>query len=115
MLPNPVSAVQIQECCSADGTGVVPQLPPIVLHVGHNGAYKNRDGVLRTVARIREQASLIERQRLGKRIRTLKVGSSCSFHVSGVSLMESLLTREGALYSRIALVNLKNRLSSGSA
>ena len=68
-----------------------------------------------TLARLREHASLAERQLLGQRILSLEVGHSSSFEVSSISLMKSQLTREGALYSRIASIDLGNNLSTGSA
>ena len=68
-----------------------------------------------TLARLREHASLAERQLLGQRILSLEVGHSSSFEVSSISLMKSQLIREGALYSRIASIDLGNNLSTGSA
>ena len=59
-----------------------------------------------TLARLRDQASLDERQRLGQLIASTSFESAHSIKVDAVNLMESQLTREGAIYSRISSVKL---------
>ncbi len=67
-----------------------------------------------TLARLRNQASSDERQRFGQLIADTKfeVGT---IKVDAISLMRSQLTREGAIYSRISLVNLKKLLPTATA
>jgi len=60
-----------------------------------------------TLARLRNQVSLDERQRFGQLIAGTKFESACTIKVDTVSLMRSQLTREGAIYSRISAVDLK--------
>jgi len=60
-----------------------------------------------TLARLRDQASLDERQRFGQLIAGTKFEPAYSFQVDAISLMRSQLTREGAIYSRISAVELK--------
>jgi 2'-5' RNA ligase len=55
-----------------------------------------------TLGRVREEASPGERRRLGENIASLKTEAKLSFKVESLSLMRSKLTREGALYSRLA-------------
>ena len=55
-----------------------------------------------TLGRVREEASPGERRRLGENIASLKTEAKSSFKVESLSLMRSKLTREGALYSRLA-------------
>ncbi len=64
-----------------------------------------------TLARVRDQASLDERQRFGQLIIStrFKVGT---IEVDAVNLIRSQLTREGAIYSRISSVRLKKPLST---
>lgn len=60
-----------------------------------------------TLARVRDRASFAERQRFGQLI----AGSGFeagAIKVDAISLMRSQLTREGAIYSRISSVRLKN-------
>jgi len=59
-----------------------------------------------TLARLRDQASLDERQRLGQLIASTSFESAHSIEVDAVNLMKSQLTREGAIYSRISSVKL---------
>ena len=63
-----------------------------------------------TVARLRDQASPDERQRFGQLIANTKFETACTIEVNAISLMRSQLTREGAIYSRISLVELKKPL-----
>ena len=60
-----------------------------------------------TLARLRNQASLNERQAFGQLIASTKFEAIHSIQVDAVNLMKSQLTREGAIYSRISSVGLK--------
>jgi len=60
-----------------------------------------------TLARVREQATPEERESLAQLITNTKFTLSYQFTVDGINLMKSLLTREGAIYSRISSVRLK--------
>ncbi len=60
-----------------------------------------------TLARVRDRASLGEREGLGELIAGTEFEASRSFPVEAVSLMKSQLTREGAIYSRISAAELK--------
>jgi len=60
-----------------------------------------------TLARVRDRASLDEREGLGELIAGTKFEPAYSFPVEAVSLMRSQLTREGAIYSRISAAELK--------
>ncbi len=59
-----------------------------------------------TLARLRHQASLDERQRFGQLIAGTRFEAG-AINVDAVSLMRSQLTREGAIHSRISSVRLK--------
>ena len=63
-----------------------------------------------TLARLRDQASLDERQRFGQLIANTKFETASAIEVDAVSLMRSQLTREGAIYSRSSLVRLGKNL-----
>ena len=67
-----------------------------------------------TLARLRDQASLDERQRLGQLIANTKFEAAYTIEVDAISLMRSQLTREGAIYSRISLVELRKPLSTAT-
>jgi 2'-5' RNA ligase len=58
-----------------------------------------------TLARVRDRASLIEREGLGQLIASTEFEAH-SFPVEAVSLMRSQLTREGAIYSRLSTAEL---------
>ena len=60
-----------------------------------------------TLARLRNQASLDERQRFGQLIAETEFEAG-SIKVDAISLMRSQLTRAGAIYSRLSVVGLKN-------
>jgi len=60
-----------------------------------------------TLARVRDRASLGEREGLGELIAGTEFEASRSFPVEAVNLMKSQLTREGAIYSRISAAALK--------
>jgi len=68
-----------------------------------------------TLARLRDQASLDERQRFGQLIADARFEAGYTIEVDTVSLMRSQLTREGAIYSRISSVGLKKPLSTATA
>ena len=67
-----------------------------------------------TLARLRDQASLTERQRFGQLIVSTKFEAAHTIEVDAISLMRSQLTREGAIYSRISLVRLEKPLSAST-
>lgn len=60
-----------------------------------------------TLARLRNQASLDERQRFGQLIAGSRFEAG-AIEVDAINLMRSQLTREGAIYSRISSVRLEN-------
>jgi len=60
-----------------------------------------------TLARLRNQASPDERQRLGQLIANIRFEAAATIKVDTINLMRSQLTREGAIYSRISAVALK--------
>jgi len=68
-----------------------------------------------TLARLRDRASLEERQRLGQLIADTKFEPAYTFPVDAISLMRSQLTREGAIYSQIDSVELGKPLSTTTA
>ena len=68
-----------------------------------------------TVARLRNQAPSDERQRLGQLIAATGFESTHIVEVEAVNLMRSQLTREGAIYSKIAAVGLNKPLPNGTA
>ena len=68
-----------------------------------------------TLARLRNQASLDERQRFGQLITNTRFEAAYTIEVDAINLMRSQLTREGAIYSRISLFRLKKPLSTGAA
>lgn len=60
-----------------------------------------------TLARVREQASPVERQGLGQLIAATKLKPIGPFTVAAIALIRSQLTRAGAVYSRIGAVDLR--------
>ena len=68
-----------------------------------------------TLARLRNQASLDERQRLGELIAGTRFEVAYTIKVDTISLIRSQLTREGAIYSRISAVGLNKPLSTATA
>jgi len=60
-----------------------------------------------TLARLRNQAPLDERQRFGQIIASTKFEAAYTIKVAAINLMRSQLTREGAIYSRISSAVLK--------
>jgi 2'-5' RNA ligase len=67
-----------------------------------------------TLARLRNQVSLDERQRFGQLIAGTGFEASHTIKVDAIHLMRSQLTREGAIYSRISSVRLKKPLSTAT-
>jgi 2'-5' RNA ligase len=55
-----------------------------------------------TLGRVRDEASSNEKRRLGEGVAALKPGEKPSFRVESISLMRSILNREGAVYSCLA-------------
>ena len=64
-----------------------------------------------TLARLRNRASLDERQSFGQLIATTKFKAAYTIKVDAISLMRSQLTGEGAIYNRINSIKLKKLLS----
>jgi len=60
-----------------------------------------------TLGRLRERASPAERKRIGERMIATEFEGGSAMEVSEISLMRSKLTPQGAIYSRIASVELK--------
>jgi len=67
-----------------------------------------------TLARLRDQAPLDERQGFGQLIANTKFEAAYTIEVDAINLMRSQLTREGAIYSRISSVRLKKPLSTAA-
>jgi len=67
-----------------------------------------------TLARVRDQASPDERQRLGELIASTKFEKAYTLPVEAIRLMRSQLTREGAIYSQISSVELGKPLSKNA-
>jgi len=68
-----------------------------------------------TLARLRNWASLDERQRFGQLIASTSFEAAYTIEADSISLMRSQLTREGAIYRRISSVGLKKPLSTATA
>ena len=60
-----------------------------------------------TLARLRDRVSPDERQGFGQLIARTRFETAYGFNVDSINLMQSQLTREGAIYSRIRAVKLK--------
>ena len=60
-----------------------------------------------TLARVRENASMSERQALGELINRTKIEKSLNIEVKSINLMRSDLTRTGARYTLLGSVELK--------
>jgi len=67
-----------------------------------------------TLARLRNQASLDERQLFGQLIACTRFEAAYTIRVDSINLMKSQLTREGAIYHRISSVGLKKPLSAAT-
>ena len=59
-----------------------------------------------TLARLRDRASLDERQNFGQLIASTRFETVYAFNVDSIYIMRSQLTREGAIYSQLSLVGL---------
>lgn len=68
-----------------------------------------------TLARLRNQVSLDERQRFGQLIAATTFEAACAIDADAINLIKSQLTREGAIYTRIKSVRLEKPLSTGAA
>ena len=68
-----------------------------------------------TVARVRNQATPSERERLGQLISATRFETAYTIKVDAIDLMKSQLTREGAIYTKISSAGLDNPLSSTTA
>ena len=62
-----------------------------------------------TLARLRDRASPDERERFGQLIADTKFEAGYTIEADAINLMKSQLTREGAVYSRLSFVDLKER------
>jgi len=93
---------QLQQCIESNlaRLGFAPESRPFTPHL--------------TLARLRNQASLDERQRFGQLIADTRFEAAYTIEVDTVNLMRSQLTREGAIYSRISSVGLKKPLSTAT-
>lgn len=67
-----------------------------------------------TLARMRNEASLAERQKLGQLMAKTSFETSYKFEVNSINLMRSQLTPRGAIYSQIGSVALNTPLSTAS-
>jgi len=80
--------------------GFVPESRPFTPHL--------------TLARLRDRASLDERQGFGQLIAGTRFEEAYTFKVEAINLMKSQLAREGAIYHRISSVGLKKPLSTAT-
>ncbi|MBA7478975.1 RNA 2',3'-cyclic phosphodiesterase [subsurface metagenome] len=62
-----------------------------------------------TLARLRDRALPGERERFGQLIDITKFEAGYTIEADAINLMKSQLTREGAVYSRLSFVDLKER------
>ena len=67
-----------------------------------------------TLARLRAQTSPDERQRFGHLIANTTFEAACTIEVDAISLMQSQLTREGAIYNQINSIRLEKPLSTAN-
>jgi len=67
-----------------------------------------------TLARLRNQATPDERNRLGQLVAATRFETAQTIEVENINLMKSQLTREGAIYSKISSVGLNKPLSTGT-
>jgi 2'-5' RNA ligase len=59
-----------------------------------------------TLARLRDNAGLLERQKMGEIIAKTEIETNMIIQVSSISLMRSQLTRNGAIYTRLSSIGL---------
>ena len=64
-----------------------------------------------TLGRVRENASPDERRHLGEVVSSIKVNLRPFFTADSVSLIRSILTRQGAIYNQISSVKLQGNLA----
>ena len=88
-----LSRLQRQIDSSLKSLGFTPESRPFNPHL--------------TLARMRDRATPDERQRLGQLIEGTSLEEIYSFRVDAINLMKSQLTREGAIYRRLAAIALK--------
>lgn len=60
-----------------------------------------------TLARVREDATPVDRQSFGEKVTTARLDTTLSWQVEEVCLMKSQLAPTGAIYSRLATIKLK--------
>ena len=60
-----------------------------------------------TLARLRGKASPKERQTFGEQVRSISLEAGTSFVANSVSVMRSQLTPKGAIYTRLAFIELE--------
>ncbi len=91
---------QLQQCIESNlvPLGFAPESRPFTPHL--------------TLARLRDRASLEERQRFGQLITDTRFKAACTIEVDAINLMRSQLTREGAIYNQISSVRLKGLINS---
>ena len=65
-----------------------------------------------TLARLRDRASLNERQSFGQLVVGTRFEAVYGFNVDSINLMRSQLTSEGPIYNQISSVKLKKHLST---
>jgi 2'-5' RNA ligase len=82
---------QIEQLLS--GAGFVPENRPFSSHL--------------TLARVREEASPAEKQKLGQIISSMTFKSGCTIPVRRINLMKSQLTPHGSVYSVLFSADLK--------
>ncbi len=90
--------VRLQQCIESNlaHLGFTPESRPFTPHL--------------TLARLRNQASLEERQKFGQLIASTRFEAAHTIKVEAINLMRSQLTREGAIYSLISSARLKKPL-----
>jgi 2'-5' RNA ligase len=59
-----------------------------------------------TLARLRDTATLLERQKIGAAIASTFINSNLTIYVNSFSLIRSELTRTGAIYTTLCSVDL---------
>jgi len=62
-----------------------------------------------TLGRLKERASPADKSRIGKLIASITAGGGSKMKVEGISLMRSTLMPSGAVYDRLASIELKGR------
>jgi 2'-5' RNA ligase len=82
---------QIEQLLS--GVGFIPETRPFSPHL--------------TLARVREEASPAEKQKLGQIISSMTFKSGCIIPVRSINLMKSQLTPHGPVYSVLFSADLK--------